>query len=1001
MKKSTFFLFILFGIIQLYSQNSIAIQSFETSGDTWAPLSFSTPECTINNDIWDYTTALTAILPNEGLQFWGVRDLDGSCGGNEYESITFPDINVSSFSDIILSFDYYAINLDNNEDLKYELFYDGVSQGEVIVVNGVQGNSDDTNGWLTEIVSVPETVTNLGLVLFAKNNDNNDRSAYDNVRLIESSLMGGDECINAETLIVGTDNTQNIVTSTNVGATDSGELPDPSCARYEGGDVWFETTVPLSGELTIETIDVGGIRNTGMAIYTGVCGNLVEIDCDNRSGSGQFSLINVSGMPGTQIFIRVWAPRNRRSGDFGIVAYSEAPLSNDDCTGAQNLVVGSTNTENIVTGTNVGATDSGVALPNNCDQYLGGDVWYSVQVPASGIINIETSDAGGISDTGIAVYTGSCGSLTQIDCDADSGPGFFSTLNLTGLANTTIYIRVWEYQNNDFGSFNIVAYSPKCPFTTTWNGSSWNNGMPNSFTSAIINGDYDIAINGNVESCNCTINPGNTINVPAGNYILIENDLTNNGILEIQHEGSLVMVNDNGIVTSTGTIIIHKTTTPYLDPLDYTYWSSPTINETFGSALGSSRPDRIFEFDIVTGWIAKSGTDVMTPAKGYLAGAPDTGTFPQAQSVVFDGLINNGVIQTPNFQDINFNWNLIGNPYPSAIDADLFLDNPLNTSIINGTIYLWTHNSPISDANAGDEKYNYSTSDYATYTVGMGGTAAASGGTIPSGSIASAQGFFIQGLTNGAATFNNSMRVTSNNNQFFKNAKIKDEKDRIWLNLYNNKGAFSQILIGFIEKGTNGIDRYDAPKFGGNYISFYSRIEGKDFAAQSKPTLKDEELIKLGLYSYLEENDSLKIGIEKIDGALTNYTIYLRDKLFNKLHDLTIEDYTFVPEPQSVYDDRFELIFTKSQVLDVEEVVSTENKLLALQGDTSVEIKTTNANTISQLKIYDLLGKTILDTNPNNTSYLLNNKNIAKGTILLLSVTLDTNEVLTKKIIIH
>ena len=47
---------------------------------------------------------------------------------------------------------------------------------------------------------------------------------------------------------------------------DSGELPEPSCARYEGGDVWFETTVPLSGELTVETIDVGGITNTGMAI---------------------------------------------------------------------------------------------------------------------------------------------------------------------------------------------------------------------------------------------------------------------------------------------------------------------------------------------------------------------------------------------------------------------------------------------------------------------------------------------------------------------------------------------------------------------------------------------------------------------------------------------------------------------------------------------------------------------------------------------------------------
>ena len=1008
MKRIIFVFFFILGHLTLQSQTVIAKQSFEASGDTWTPLNFSTSPCTNNNDIWDYVTNLPSINPNDGNQFWGIRDLDGNCGGNGFETITLPNVDISSITNVTFSFDYNAINFDNDEDLKYELFYNNVSQGEVIVVNGVGGGSDNTNGWLTETVSIPTSVSSVSVILSARCNNNNERAGFDNVQLLEStgSSLSNNDCSDAVTLIVGTDNTQNIITGTNVGATSSGELPNPNCGNYLGNDIWYTAIVPASGIITVETQSVtGSSLDPSIEIYTGSCGNLTQLACndDINSSSNLNSQLELSGIPNTTIYIRVWAWNNNSQGEFNIVAYSSPTPGNNECIDAQNLVIGSTNTENVVTGTNAGATDSGIALPDNCDQYLGGDVWYTAQVPASGLLSIETSNAGGIDDTGLAVYTGTCGNLTQIACDADSGPGFFSVINLTGLPNTTVYIRVWEFQNNNFGEFNIVAYSPECPLTTRWNGNNWNNGTPNSFTSAVINGNYDTATNGSFDTCSCTINSGSTVNIRAYNYISIENDLTVNGILQVRHEGSLVMVEDDGIVTSTGTINIHKTTTPYADPLDYTYWSSPTINESFGSALASSRADRIFEFDIVSGWIAKSGTDTMEPAKGYLAGAPGAGDFPFTQSVIFDGIVHNGIIETPAFQDINFNWNLIGNPYPSAIDVDSFLNDATNIPLISPTIYLWTHYTPISEANSGDERYNYSTGDYATYTAGIGGTAAVDDSKIPTGFIASAQGFLAQGLTNGTATFNNSMRVTTSNDQFFKstendNTKIKD---RIWLNLHNDKGAFNQLLIGFIENGTNGIDRYDGPRLGGSYISFYSLVDGKELAVQSKPTVKDEETIKLGMYSFIEENDSLKISIEKIEGVLSDYNIYLKDKLLTITHDLTMEAYTFVPEPQSFYDDRFELVLTKSQVLDVEEVATVKNELLALQGDTRVEIKTTNSSNISQLKVYDLLGKIILDSKPNDTSYSLKTNSITKGTILLLSVTLDTNEVLTKKIIIH
>ena len=53
---------------------------------------------------------------------------------------------------------------------------------------------------------------------------------------------------------------------------------------------------------------------------------------------------------------------------------------------------------------------------------------------------------------------------------------------------------------------------------------------------------------------------------------------------------------------------------------------------------------------------------------------------------------------------------------------------------------MWTHNSPPSNAVAGDAKYNYTSSDYAVYTL-AGGTGTTAGADRPNGYIAAGQGF--------------------------------------------------------------------------------------------------------------------------------------------------------------------------------------------------------------------------------------------------------------------
>jgi hypothetical protein len=143
-----------------------------------------------------------------------------------------------------------------------------------------------------------------------------------------------------------------------------------------------------------------------------------------------------------------------------------SPPVNDNCTNATVLTAGGTFATNPVVGINVGATaTSGVSIPTCDTGYSGGDVWFSVVVPASGNITIETNSNTGsnITDTVLSVYAGICSSLTQIGCDDDSSnDGNFSKVVLTSANNIaagqTLFIRVWDYGNNDFGTFKISAY---------------------------------------------------------------------------------------------------------------------------------------------------------------------------------------------------------------------------------------------------------------------------------------------------------------------------------------------------------------------------------------------------------------------------------------------------------------------------------------------------------------------------------------------------------------
>ena len=137
------------------------------------------------------------------------------------------------------------------------------------------------------------------------------------------------------------------------------------------------------------------------------------------------------------------------------------PPVNDNCATALVLTPGAIFATSPQIATNVGATNSAPTPAPTCGIFAGGDVWYTVTVPASGNITIETQANGTslVNDTQFTVYSGSCGTFTQVGCDDEGGVGSFSLLALTGRpAGEILYVHAYIYNNSQIGTYQISAY---------------------------------------------------------------------------------------------------------------------------------------------------------------------------------------------------------------------------------------------------------------------------------------------------------------------------------------------------------------------------------------------------------------------------------------------------------------------------------------------------------------------------------------------------------------
>ena len=608
---------------------------------------------------------------------------------------------------------------------------------------------------------------------------------------------------------------------------------------------------------------------------------------------------------------------------------------------------------------------------------------------------------------------------------------------------------------NDF-AFNGTVNDISCfgATVTTWGGGGWDNGVPTINDIAIINGNYNTSGGGgqgSFSACSLVINAGVSLTIENGDHIEIENDITVDGTLTVNPEAAVVQNQDSGLVTNNGTITITKTTAPLMNWYEYTYWSSPVTNETVGVALTDSDASRRFFFkgenfldamtennndniqvagqddidDNADDWAWASGSDTMTPGVGYAAThseaafvGPPFSTPPYQFNYIYNGAFNNGIITVPIYRNDletnDINWNLVGNPYPSAIDADLFLASNTPT---DGAIYLWSQNTTPSATTNGNENFNFSVSDYAI--INSGGTIAGGDGETPNRYIPSGQAFFISysnaatpdvvngNIKQGTVTFNNSMRVTTNNDQFFRSSdkKKSEHNNRLWINLTSDNGVFNQALITYINGATNDYDgmAYDAPRnlSSGAAAVLYSLIEGqtKKFAIQGKDinSINENEVVKIGFKTTIDVPTVYTLSVPQLEGDfLNNNPIVVKDNLLNISHNLKDGDYNFTSEVGE-FNDRFEIVFNNASLSNDELLVAEKTLSIFEHRNGDVQFKlNSNSLQIKNIQIIDLQGRTIYNFNvaKNDSTHQLS---ALSQTPYIAKVTLNNNQAITKK----
>ncbi|WP_084142371.1 LamG-like jellyroll fold domain-containing protein [Psychroserpens burtonensis] len=554
---------------------------------------------------------------------------------------------------------------------------------------------------------------------------------------------------------------------------------------------------------------------------------------------------------------------------------------------------------------------------------------------------------------------------------------------------------------------------------------------------------------------------GNNADASAGNGLTVSHYLKLDGKIDLEGQSQLVQgIGSDLDPTSSGTL--EKDQQGTADLHTYNYWSSP-VGETNATTNNNSYSVADVMYDgvnpinfinsgydgsdgstitIADYWIWKFANQLdydysawqhmrrngtLLAGEGFTMKGPGSGTIVDQQNYVFLGKPNNG--------DINLTLNagndyLVGNPYPSAINANTFItDNGPTIAgsgadpLISGTLYFWEHwggeSHNLSEYQGGYATYNFS-GGVAAPSLGTNDPNVGTGGTptkIPGLYIPVSQGFFVIGEATGTINFNNGQRaykkekfsgadssVFVRSSDATANASDNNEaidermKFRIGFNSINT--IHRQLLLTIDEATTTGYDwSYDAMTYDNQMDDLYWMIDDQQYTIQASNVVEPDTVYPIGIKT---TDDGLNtITLDDLENIPNNMGVFIHDLENDTYNDLRENDFQFFLAAGE-YSNRFELTFSDAteDTLEVDELLlKTIDAFYNLETE-SVALYNPNFVDVKSIQLYNLIGQQI--TKIKHISELdyseYEVKNLSTGTYILKINTLSG--LLSKKVLV-
>jgi hypothetical protein len=579
-------------------------------------------------------------------------------------------------------------------------------------------------------------------------------------------------------------------------------------------------------------------------------------------------------------------------------------------------------------------------------------------------------------------------------------PGYYS-VTVTDTATGCIYSR------------ELYLRGPEeCTALTVWNGTAWSNGTPDCVSyAAEINGNYNTTLNGPITACTLTVNSGNVV-VTTGYTITIK------GVVTVAEAASLTINNNGALVqgdeynANTGTITVQKDSNP-LYRLDYTLWSSPVNgSQTLAEFSPETIAGRFYEYAAVNtngiyrdAYVAVAPTSVFQTAKAYLIRMPNgtltsteynAGTLAMPYTGTFTGTPNNGEITTP--ASVNGGrYTAIGNPYPSPINLASFFQGNRYVIDTQSGIYFWRKRNNSSSS-------TYATLTLAGFTANGANNGGAEQGTYFNGPnsnwlLSQGQGFFVKTQDEAdytQITFTNSMRrpASISGTQAFLR-ETQSAVPRLWLNLTNSSGIFSQTAVAYIDTATTGIDYgYDGAVFNDGSTALYSIAAGSELAIQARPAFNVNDVVTMG-FNTLAAGE-YTISLDHFEGQFSqDQDIYLKDNLTGMVHDLKESDYTFTTNA-GIMNIRFEIVYT-NEALSKPEPILNANSVMVYKDNKAIHVNAGSVE-ITGVVIYDIRGRKLYSKSAVNAVQTEITDLQAESQVLIVEITTTKGRV-SKRII--